>query len=180
MCLTISILILNPRNLFNATLTEVFFFSFQIVSKYQMTWSEVLDGKVAFQGPVGSTEHGHQGLIWGDSLHISSGPSPRAATLGYKDITGASLVVQWIRIRLPMQRTWVWALVQEDPTCHGATKPVRHNYWACIRACKLPWLRPCARTTEARTPRAHAPQHQKPPQSEACALQRRVAPTRRN
>ena len=20
---------------------------------------------------------------------------------------------------------------REDPTCHGATKPVRHNYWAC-------------------------------------------------
>ena len=30
-----------------------------------------------------------------------------------------------------MQGTWVWALVQEDPTCRGATKPVRHNYWAC-------------------------------------------------
>ena len=40
----------------------------------------------------------------------------------------ASLVAQWLRIRLPMQGTWVRALVQEDPTCHGATKPVRHNY----------------------------------------------------
>ena len=25
----------------------------------------------------------------------------------------------------------VRALVWEDPTCHGATKPVGHNYWAC-------------------------------------------------
>ena len=41
---------------------------------------------------------------------------------------GASLVAQWLRIRLPMQGTWVRALVWEDPTCHGATKPVRHNY----------------------------------------------------
>ena len=40
----------------------------------------------------------------------------------------ASLVAQWLRIRLPMQGTRVRALVQEDPTCHGATKPVRHNY----------------------------------------------------
>ena len=40
----------------------------------------------------------------------------------------ASLVAQWLRIRLPMQGIWVQALVQEDPTCHGATKPVRHNY----------------------------------------------------
>ena len=23
------------------------------------------------------------------------------------------------------------ALVQEDPTCCGATKPMHHNYWAC-------------------------------------------------
>ena len=30
-----------------------------------------------------------------------------------------------------MQGTRVRALVQEDPTCHGATKPVRHNNWAC-------------------------------------------------
>ena len=47
-------------------------------------------------------------------------PSPRA-----------SLVAQWWRIRLPMQETRVQSLVQEDPTCHGATKSVSHNYWAC-------------------------------------------------
>ena len=29
-----------------------------------------------------------------------------------------------------MQGTQVQALVQEDPTCHRATKPVHHNYWA--------------------------------------------------
>ena len=41
---------------------------------------------------------------------------------------GTSLMVQWLRIRLPMQGTQVRALLQEDPTCHGATKPMRHNY----------------------------------------------------
>ena len=30
-----------------------------------------------------------------------------------------------------MQGTQVWALVREGPACHGATKPMRHNYWAC-------------------------------------------------
>ena len=40
----------------------------------------------------------------------------------------ASLVAQWFRVRLPMQGTRVRALVWEDPTCRGATKPVRHNY----------------------------------------------------
>ena len=29
---------------------------------------------------------------------------------------------------LPMQGTWVRALAREDPTCRGATKPMRHNY----------------------------------------------------
>ena len=41
---------------------------------------------------------------------------------------GASLVAQWLRIHLTMQGTWVQALVQEDPTCCGAAKPVHHNY----------------------------------------------------
>ena len=43
-------------------------------------------------------------------------------------VRGTSLVAQWLRIRLPMQGTRVQALVQEDPTCCGATKPVCHNY----------------------------------------------------
>ena len=30
-----------------------------------------------------------------------------------------------------MQGTRVRALVQEDPTCRGATKAMRHNNWAC-------------------------------------------------
>ena len=41
------------------------------------------------------------------------------------------MVAQWLRIRLPVQETRVQALVREDPTCRRATKPVRHNYWAC-------------------------------------------------
>ena len=28
----------------------------------------------------------------------------------------------------PMRGAWVQALAWEDPTCRGATKPVRHNY----------------------------------------------------
>ncbi|KAJ8779554.1 hypothetical protein J1605_012438 [Eschrichtius robustus] len=40
----------------------------------------------------------------------------------------ASLVAQWLRICLPMQGTRVRALVREDPTCRGATRPMSHNY----------------------------------------------------
>ena len=50
----------------------------------------------------------------------------------------ASLVAQWLRICLPMQGTRVRALVWEDPTCHGATRPMSHNYGACASgACAL-------------------------------------------
>ena len=38
-----------------------------------------------------------------------------------------SLVAQWLRICLPMQGTQVRSLVQEDPTCRGATKPVCYS-----------------------------------------------------
>ena len=46
----------------------------------------------------------------------------------FKDEEGISLMAQWLRIRLPTQGTQVRSLVQEDPTCCRATKPVRHNY----------------------------------------------------
>ena len=45
-----------------------------------------------------------------------------------RDKEGASLVAQWLRICLPMQGTRVRALVWEDPTCRGATRPVSHHY----------------------------------------------------
>jgi len=41
------------------------------------------------------------------------------------------LLVQWLRIHFPMQGTRAWSLV-EDSTCHGATKPICHNYWARV------------------------------------------------
>ena len=92
----------------------------------------------------------------------------------FKDnVSGTSLVVQWLRVRLPTQGTQVWCLVQEDPTCHGASKSVRHNYWACS-------LEPASHNYWAHSPRAHALQQEKPPQREACALQWRVAPARCN
>ena len=43
-------------------------------------------------------------------------------------VTGIFL---WWRLCLPMKGTQVWSLVREDPTCHGTTKPICHNYWAC-------------------------------------------------
>ena len=50
----------------------------------------------------------------------------------------ASLVAQWLRICLPMQGTRVRALVWEDATCRGATRPVSHNCWACASGACAP------------------------------------------
>ena len=42
-----------------------------------------------------------------------------------KHLCRTSLVVQ---CHLPMQGTRFQSLVQEDPTCRRATKPMHHNY----------------------------------------------------
>ena len=59
-------------------------------------------------------------------------PSPALRELSRGSINnciiGTSLVAQWLRICLPMQGTRVRALVGEDPTRRGATKPMSHNY----------------------------------------------------
>ena len=76
--------------------------------------------------------------------------------------SGTSLVVQWLRIRPPVQGTRVWALVWEEAACRGATKPMHHNYWACALgpASHNYWSprtwSPCSATREAtamRSPR---------------------------
>ena len=51
--------------------------------------------------------------------------------LSQESTVGTSLVAHWLRVRLPVRGTRVWALVREDPTCRRATRPVRHSYWAC-------------------------------------------------
>ena len=71
-----------------------------------------------------------------------------------------SLVVQWMRIHLPMRGTLVWPLVQEDSTSLGVTKSVHLPYWA--RALQLPTL--CAGSTEACKPTACTPEQDKPSQ----------------
>ena len=81
--------------------------------------------------------------------------------------SGTSLVAQWLRIHLPMQGTWVRALVWEDPTCHGAIKPVRHNYWAC-----------CALEPVSHNYWAHVPQLWSPRASSPCSATREATAMR--
>ena len=84
-----------------------------------------------------------------------------------------SEVAQRKRVRLPMQETQVQSLIQEDPTCLGATKPVRHNYRACAleplshnyRANVLQLLKPVR-------PRAHSLQQQATAMRSLCTATR--------
>ena len=71
-----------------------------------------------------------------------------------KTYEGNSLVVQWLRICLPVQGTQIQSLVCKDSTRCGQTKPLHHNYWARVPA------------TEPMRPTAWTPQD-KPPQWEA-------------
>ena len=92
----------------------------------------------------------------------------------------ASLVAWWWRVHLTMQETWVWSLIQEDPTCHRATKPVSHNYWACaLEPSNHNYWAPALQLPKPAARRARAPQ-KKPPHWENCTLQQRVAPARHN
>ena len=80
-----------------------------------------------------------------------------------------------------MWGTRVWVLVREDPTCRGATKPMRHNYLACALepASHNYWAHVLQLLKPARLePVLH--NKGKPPQWEAHTLQQRVAPIRRN
>ncbi|KAJ8790598.1 hypothetical protein J1605_004571 [Eschrichtius robustus] len=65
-------------------------------------------------------------LRWGLSLLGHSQVGPEASGVALR--LACSLVVQWLRIRLPMQGTRVRALVREDPICCGVTKSGSHNY----------------------------------------------------
>ena len=59
-------------------------------------------------------------------LHLNKFSVCMVQALLKSHMDGTSLVAQWQRVHLPMQGTRVQ--VQEDPTCRGATKPMRHNY----------------------------------------------------
>ena len=43
-------------------------------------------------------------------------------------VWGTSLLVQWLRICFAVQGTGVRSLGREVLTCHGAPKPMCHNY----------------------------------------------------
>ena len=63
------------------------------------------------------------------SLHMKLNTHTYIRVVKHKNQqSGTSLVVQQLRVCLPMQGTWVQSLVLENHTCCGAAKPVCPNY----------------------------------------------------
>ena len=93
--------------------------------------------------------------------------------LCFKRSSWASLVVQRLRIHLPMQGRWVWSLVQEDDsTCCGATNLVCHTYWTCtLEPTSCNYWAQVPQILKPAGPRAYALQQEKPLQREARAPQ---------
>ena len=65
---------------------------------------------------------------------------------------GGSLVVQWLRIHLPMQEIWISSLIQEDSTCLRAAEP------GATPTEPVLWS-PCSAVREARTPQPESTTH---------------------
>ena len=97
-----------------------------------------------------------------------------------KPLRRASLLAQWLRICLPMQGTRVRALVWEDPTCRGATRPVSRN---CSQLLSLRVWSLCSATREAATvrgPRTGMKSGPRSPQLEKALAQKRRPNTAKN
>ena len=67
-----------------------------------------------------------------------------------------------------MKETRVQSLVQEDPTCCKATKPMCHNHWACALepGCHSDWA-PRRQLLKSAHSRACGPKQEKSPPQEA-------------
>ena len=67
------------------------------------------------------------------------------------------------------------SLVWEDPTCHGATKPVNYNYWAyALEPRNHNYWAHVPQLLKPRHPRARVLQQEKPLQWEARVLQQYI------
>ena len=146
------------------------------------------DASLQIKGPPLTSKKDENRLAWGhipmtfqNARERDFPDSPVIKTPCFRTF----LVVQWIRIHLPMQGTWVWSLVQKDSTCRGATKPESCRLSLRSRPWETQLLKPAHsrsleprtnETTEARVPRTCAPQQETPPQWEACGGQLESSP----
>ena len=82
---------------------------------------------------LGKRRRWRNGTEWGSVLEITVKGLPNSSDVGVRIKIippGTSLVVQWLRVRLPMQDTRVQCLVGKIPHIVRHLSPCNHNYWA--------------------------------------------------
>ena len=139
------------------------------------------------RGKEGQRMKGQHPTWHTDSVRTAQGKLATTLVKIKTNSPGASLVgSQWLRFCLAVQGTpfkrGVWSVVQEDPTCCQATKPVPHTTpesalcspWATIAE---PTGSPLLKPMKLRT---CAPQQERPSQWEAPHHNWTVGPTIRN
>ena len=89
-------------------------------------WQNWLVGHWFSNGPSQSNPH----LDFHCLYKVELAPNPAHLVQSFLKSFPTSLVGQWLRIRLPLHRTWVPPLVWEDSTRLRAAKPVCPRAWA--------------------------------------------------
>ena len=114
----------------------------EIFMKRALAWNrELTNNKQSFPGLGGQEEWKFKPTVpqtqkaefWGalvQCLLCSSLSGLRSYVAPSKNVSTDFLVVQGLRICLPMQGTCAQSLVREDSTCQGAAKPESCSYWS--------------------------------------------------
>ncbi|KAJ8792811.1 hypothetical protein J1605_003996 [Eschrichtius robustus] len=104
--------------------------SYQKIDNVRLSHESLLSTFISKEGPTRQSKCTRHVFftkrVWRQIF--SWGTMTRFDLIVQKQKQWTSLVAQWLRIHLPMQGSQVRALVQEDPTCCGAAKPMHHNY----------------------------------------------------
>ena len=122
---------------------SLFLFLFKVIfMKRALAWNrELTNNKQSFPGLVGQEEWKFKPIVpqtqkaefWGALVQCvlcQSLSGLRFFVPPSKNVSRDFLVVQWLRICLPMQGTCVQSLVWEDSTCQGAAKSESYGSWS--------------------------------------------------